>query len=116
MTRGIGSVRPRLFVPSSRRGRWRASGRGMTKKQLENLLRKAGDLARDWDFFLIGSQALRGVCTAVPRDFPKTREADLYPRQHPQAWAIFRMAWEGAPRFSKETATTPNATNRSPPT
>ena len=73
----------------------------MTKKQLENLLRKAGDLARDWDFFLIGSQALRGVCTAVPRDFPKTREADLYPRQHPQAWAILRDALGRGSRFFK---------------
>ena len=62
----------------------------MTKSQLERLLREAGNLARDRDFFLIGSQALRGVCPAMPRGFPRTREADLYPRHHPQAWAVLR--------------------------
>jgi Nucleotidyltransferase of unknown function (DUF6036) len=62
----------------------------MTKNQLEDLLRRAGELARDRDFFLIGSQAIRGVCAVIPRDFPKTREADLYPQNHPQAWAVLR--------------------------
>jgi hypothetical protein len=57
----------------------------MTQSQLENLLRNAGELARERDFFLIGSQALRGTCRKVPKDFPKTVEADLYPRRHPQA-------------------------------
>jgi hypothetical protein len=62
----------------------------MTKSEFENLLCRAGELARDKDFFLIGSQSLRGVSPAIPRDFPKTIEADLYPRRHPQAWAILR--------------------------
>ena len=62
----------------------------MTKSELENLLRKAGKLARDHDFFLIGSQSLRGVCQSIPSDFPNTIEADLYPRHHPQAWSILR--------------------------
>jgi len=57
---------------------------------LENLLLKAGDIARERDFFLIGSQALRGVSPAMPRDFPATREADLYPRRNPQAWYTLR--------------------------
>jgi hypothetical protein len=62
----------------------------MTRSQFENLLRRAGELARDRDFFLIGSQAIRGVASAVPRDFPKTIEADLYPRHHSQAWGMLR--------------------------
>src|SRR5258706_12026093 len=62
----------------------------MTRSQFENLLRRAGELARDWDFFLIGSQAIRGVSSAIPRDFPKTIEADLYPRHHSQAWGMLR--------------------------
>ena len=62
----------------------------MTKSELEKLLRLAGKLARDIDFFLIGSQSLRGVCKTIPHDFPRTIEADLYPRHHPQAWAILR--------------------------
>lgn len=62
----------------------------MSKVEFEDLLCRAGKIARDWDFFLIGSQALRGVCAAIPRDFPKTIEADLYPRNHPQAWGPLR--------------------------
>src|SRR5215475_3720759 len=62
----------------------------MTRAEFETLLQRAGEIARDRHFFLIGSQALRGVSSAIPRDFPKTFEADLYPRNHPQAWAILR--------------------------
>ena len=50
----------------------------MTKAEFEDLLSRAGELAKDWNFFLIGSQALRGVCATIPRDFPKTIEADRY--------------------------------------
>ena len=70
----------------------------MTKIEFENLLCQAGRIARDRDFFLIGSQALRGMCEAIPRDFPKTIEADLYPRNHPQAWGLLR---DGLGRRSK---------------
>jgi hypothetical protein len=71
----------------------------MTKLEFEDLLLRAGKLARDWDFFLIGSQALRGVCEAIPRDFPKTLEADLYPRNHPQAWGLLRDGLGKRSRF-----------------
>src|SRR5215470_17570443 len=63
----------------------------MTKLQLEKLLLKAAEVARERDFFLIVSQALRGVSHAIPRDFPATREADLYPRRNPQAWNMLRI-------------------------
>lgn len=71
----------------------------MTKSEFENLLCRAGGIARDRDFFLIGSQSLRGVCPAIPRDFPKTYEADLYPRRHPQAWAILRHELGSGSKF-----------------
>ena len=71
----------------------------MTKSEFETLLRKAGELARDRDFFLIGSQSLRGVCPAIPRGFPKTIEADLYPRHNPQAWGILREELGRASKF-----------------
>jgi hypothetical protein len=71
----------------------------MTKSQLENLLRRAGEIARDRDFFLTGSQALRGICKTIPKDFPVTIEADLYPRHHPEAWAILRAQLGQTSRF-----------------
>ena len=60
----------------------------MTKAKLEIMLREAGKIARDKDFFLFGSQSLRAVCPRYPKEFPKTLEADLYPRNHPQAWSL----------------------------
>lgn len=74
----------------------------MTKAELEDLIRRAGELARERDFFLIGSQALRAVCPAIPRDFPKTVEADLYPRHHPQAWGLLRAELGNKSRFFKQ--------------
>ncbi len=73
----------------------------MTKHEFEDLLRQAGEIARDFDFFLIGSQALRGICPAIPRDFPKTVEADLYPRRHAQAWMILRQKLGSDSTFSR---------------
>jgi len=62
----------------------------VTKRQLELMLREAGILARESDFFLLGSQSLRAVCSRYPKGFPKTLEADLYPRHHAQAWNLLR--------------------------
>lgn len=73
----------------------------MTKHEFEDLLRQAGEVARDFDFFLIGSQALRGICPAIPRDFPKTIEADLYPRRNPHAWMILRKKLGSDSTFSR---------------
>ncbi|MBI3879251.1 MAG: hypothetical protein HY301_04205 [Verrucomicrobia bacterium] len=63
----------------------------MTKSKLEIMLREAGAIALDRDFFLFGSQSLRAVCPRYPKEFPKTLEADLYPRHHPQAWSQLRQ-------------------------
>jgi hypothetical protein len=73
----------------------------MTRAEFETLLWHAGEVARDRHFFLIGSQALRGICPTIPRDFPKTFEADLYPRNHPQAWAILRTKLGRGSQFFK---------------
>jgi hypothetical protein len=74
----------------------------MTKSEFEKLLRLAGGIARDRDFFLIGSQALRGVCPSIPRDFPQTLEADLYPRHHPQAWTLLRSQLGRSSKFFRQ--------------
>jgi hypothetical protein len=74
----------------------------MTKSELEDLLRRAGKIARDKDFFLIGSQALRAIAPAIPRDFPKTLEADLYPRRHPEAWGLLRTELGNQSKFFKQ--------------
>jgi len=74
----------------------------MTEAELENLLKLAGDVARERDFFPICSQSLRASCAAIPRDFPKTIEADLYPRHHPQAWSLLRAELGNKTKFFKQ--------------
>ena len=74
----------------------------MTKSEFERLLRLAGGIARDRDFFLIGSQALRGICPSIPRDFPQTLKADLYPRHHPQAWTLLRSQLGRSSKFFRQ--------------
>lgn len=71
----------------------------MTKSKLEIMLREAGEIARDRDFFLFGSQALRAVCSPYPKDFPKTLEADLYPRHQPQTWSLLRQQMGRGSKF-----------------
>lgn len=63
------------------------------------MLREAGILARDRDFYLFGSQSLRAVCSHYPRDFPKTLEADLYPQHHAQAWSLLRQQMGRGSKF-----------------
>ena len=74
----------------------------MTKVKLEIMLRKAGVIARDLDFFLFGSQSLRAICPSYPKDFPKTLEADLYPRHHPQAWVLLREQMGRGSKFYRK--------------
>lgn len=71
----------------------------MTKGKLEIMLCEAGVVARDRDFYLIGSQALRAVCPRYPKEFPRTLEADLYPRHHPQAWSLLRQQMGRGSKF-----------------
>jgi len=40
--------------------------------------------------FSSSAVSLLGTCSSIPRDFPKTIEADLYPRRHPEAWTLLR--------------------------
>jgi hypothetical protein len=74
----------------------------MTKAEFEDLLKRAGKIAKDRDFFLIGSQSLRGTCPAIPRDFPKTIEAGLYPRRHPQSWSLLRAELGNQSKFFRQ--------------
>lgn len=66
------------------------------------MLREAGAVARERDFFLFGSQSLRAVCRRIPREFPKTLEADLYPRRHPQTWSLLRQQLGRGSRFYRK--------------
>jgi hypothetical protein len=70
----------------------------MTRLQLEHLIRAAGTIADDDDIVVIGSQAILGQFPAAPAELLVSREADLYPRSHPErADLIDGSIGEGSP-------------------
>lgn len=69
--------------------------------QLEHLLRAAGAITEDEEFYVIGSQA---ILPSLPlgREAPvalwRSMEADLAPVQHPERWALIEGSiGEGSP-------------------
>lgn len=74
----------------------------MTRFQLEHLIRAAGTIADDDDIVVIGSQAILGQFPSAPPELLVSREADLYPRAHPErADLIDGSIGEGSP-FERE--------------
>ena len=70
----------------------------MTRLQLEHLIRAAGTIADDDDIVVIGSQSILGQFPAAPAELLVSREADVYPRAHPErADLIDGSIGEGSP-------------------
>lgn len=60
----------------------------MTKTQLEQALRMAGEIAHEKDFVVFGSQAILGLLAKPPRLCLTSREVDIYPRNNHQAVSL----------------------------
>ena len=56
----------------------------MTRRQLEHLLRAAGEIAADDEIVVIGSQAILGQFPNAPASMRVSVEADLFPLNHPE--------------------------------
>jgi hypothetical protein len=50
------------------------------KREVETTLRAAGRVAREAEFFLIGSQAVHAYCRRPPAEVLLSQECDLYPK------------------------------------
>ena len=60
----------------------------MKRDELKIALRAAARVAREREFFIIGSQAVHAHCKGPPAEVLLSQECDLYPRTHPQAAAL----------------------------
>ena len=70
----------------------------MTRLQLEHLIRAASTIADDSDIVVIGSQAILGQYPDAPAEFLVSKEADVFPRNHPErAELIDGSIGEGSP-------------------
>jgi hypothetical protein len=58
------------------------------KHELKTALKAAARVAREREFFIIGSQALHAHCKRPPAEVLLSQECDLYPRTRPQAAAL----------------------------
>jgi hypothetical protein len=56
----------------------------MRRRELEQTLRAAGRVAREAEFFVIGSQAIHAYCRRVPAEVLLSQECDLYPKNRPE--------------------------------
>lgn len=56
----------------------------MQRPQLEHLIRAAGEVTNQYEFVVIGSQALLGVVENPPPECTVSMEADMYPLQAPE--------------------------------
>lgn len=74
----------------------------MKKSQLELALRIAGEVARDPDFIVFGSQSILGTVVSPPKECLLSGEVDLYPRLHPQAAVLLATQLGARSVFSKK--------------
>lgn len=56
----------------------------MRRAELEHVIRAASSVAEDEEIVVIGSQAILGQFPDAPASLLVSREADVYPRNHPE--------------------------------
>ena len=54
----------------------------MKRRELEVALRAVARVAKEFEFFLIGSQAVHAYCRRPPAEVLLSQECDIYPRTH----------------------------------
>jgi len=73
----------------------------MKLNQLEHLLRAAGAITEENEFYVIGSQAILPSLPSgrkVPQELWRSMEADLAPVRHPERWELIEGSiGEGSP-------------------
>jgi hypothetical protein len=74
----------------------------MKRAQLELALRLAGEVARDSEFIVFGSQSILGTVDRPPRTCLVSMEVDIYPRHHPQAVGLIAARLGARSAFARE--------------
>lgn len=74
----------------------------MKRHELERALRAAARLARETEFFLIGSQAVHVCCRRPPAEVLLSQECDLYPRNRPETATLLDARLGRGSRFARE--------------
>src|SRR5436190_1976824 len=73
----------------------------MKKRELEIALRAAARVAREAEFFVIGTQAVHAYCPRPPAEVLVSQECDLYPKNRPGTAALLDAELGRASRFAR---------------
>ena len=73
----------------------------MKRRELETALRTAGRVARETEFFLIGSQAVHAYCRRPPAEVLLSQECDLYPMNRPEIANLLDAQLGRGSRFAR---------------
>src|SRR5437773_8732737 len=74
----------------------------MKKRELEIALRAASRVARDVEFFIIGTQAVHAYCPHPPAEVLISQECDLYPINRPETASLLDQALGRASAFARQ--------------
>ena len=74
----------------------------MRKQQIELLLHEAGTIAREREFFIIGSQAAHAYCDEAPAEVLVSRECDIYPKNRPEAVLLLTAKLGPESQFARD--------------
>ncbi|MBI3418129.1 MAG: hypothetical protein HY043_22805 [Verrucomicrobia bacterium] len=74
----------------------------MKRHELERALRAAARVARESEFFLIGSQAAHACCRRPPAEVLLSQECDLYPKNRPETATLLDARLGRGSRFARE--------------
>jgi hypothetical protein len=56
----------------------------MKKREVDHVLRAAGEITREKQFIIIGSQALHGKYPDLADEIVRSAEVDLFAKNHPE--------------------------------
>jgi Nucleotidyltransferase of unknown function (DUF6036) len=73
----------------------------MKKRELEIALRAASRVARETEFFVIGTQAIHAYCPHPPAEVLLSQECDLYPKNRPETASLLDAELGRASRFAR---------------
>lgn len=71
----------------------------MEREDLEHLIRAAADVTQEYEFIIVGSQAILGHVPYPPAELKMSMEADMYPRAAPEKSNLIEGALGEGSRF-----------------
>jgi hypothetical protein len=74
----------------------------MRKRELDILLRRAGKIAREVEFYVIGSQAAHAFAVSPPAEVLLSQECDLYPKNRSEAANLLDQQLGSRSRFARK--------------